>query len=95
MLDENLLATPKIVKLRITPRDIDIVVDDNYEGAPHNFEKIYGEDDPEFTFTVSSETPLMLGDDVSVFKETSLSRSAGEDVGLYDILIGNEFKINS
>jgi hypothetical protein len=89
LLNENLLATPKPVKLRITPREIDVLVDDEFPGEPHNFEKTFGEPDPEFTFTVSSDNPLVLGDDISVFGTTKLSRLTdenSENVGLYDIL---------
>jgi len=87
LLNENLLATPKVVKLKITPRDINIVVNDEFPGEPYNFEKTFGEPDPEFTFAVSTQTPLRLGDDINVFEETKLSRDTGEDVGLYDILV--------
>lgn len=46
--------------------------------------KVYGQDDPEFSYTV---TGLVNGDDQSVI-EGSLSRAPGEDAGLYAITLG-------
>ncbi len=100
LLNENLLAIPKVVKLKITPRSINLLVNDEFPGESHNFNKVYGEPDPEFLFSVSNETPLGLDDDMGVFGETKLGRISGENVGLYDIntnglSAGTNYSINS
>jgi len=88
LLNENLAVKYKNVKLKITPRPIDIIVEDQFPGEPQNFEKIFGQPDPEFSFSVSPDTPLALDDGMDVFGETKLGRNEQEDVGIYELQIG-------
>ena len=69
----------------ISPLGINVVADAQ--------SKTYGEADPELTFT---NTPDLIGTDQFT---GSLTRDAGEDVGVYDILqgslsLGNNYQIN-
>ncbi len=63
--------------LAINPLPITVTVDGG-QG------KVYGEDDPEFTYQITGENTLLEGDELS----GSLTRDTGEDVGLYDINLG-------
>lgn len=56
---------------------VDIVIDEGQS-------KIYGDADPTITYTISVSTPLYSGHTLI----GDLSREAGENAGLYDILIG-------
>lgn len=62
--------------LEITKRPITITADDK--------EKYYGEEDPELTFTLSEETPLVYEDTIDAV-EISLVREEGEKFGEYVI----------
>lgn len=63
--------------LTIAQRELNIVIDDK--------EKVYGDKDPEFTYTVNG---IVAGEDVKV--DIELVREEGEDVGEYVITIADE-----
>ncbi len=75
--NDNYNAAPQVSQpLTVNPKAITVTVDANQS-------KIYGEDDPVFTYSVSS--PLVGTD---VFTGT-ITREAGEDVGMYAIGIND------
>ena len=74
-LNNNYALTYVGANLTITPRAITVTAD--------SMTKIYGSDDPTFTYQITSGS--LLGTDVL---SGSLARAAGEDVGTYSIAIG-------
>ncbi|WP_370539755.1 MBG domain-containing protein [Algoriphagus sp. Y33] len=72
-LDELILTA----ELIIMPADLSVVADAGQS-------KVFGEEDPELTYTV---TDFGVGDDEAVL-EGSLEREPGEEVGTYSIVIG-------
>ncbi len=66
------------VTVTVNKRDVDIVADAK--------EKIYGTNDPELTYHISDETPLVHGDTISSAFTGSIIRNTGENVGDYMII---------
>ncbi|MFC6260538.1 MBG domain-containing protein [Levilactobacillus fujinensis] len=58
---------------KILPRNISVVID--------NQRKVYGADNPQYTWQVDAQTPLVADDTLNVIT----TRTAGEDVGNYAI----------
>ncbi len=73
---ETLLAGPDCVEVEIARAPVTVTAD--------NKSKVFGETDPELTYTVSDTTPL-VGDDSLT---GTLTRAEGENVGTYDITQG-------
>lgn len=67
----------------ITKKDITIIAD--------NQTKVYGDDDPTLTYTLSEDTPMAYDETIADL-EGSLTREEGNDVGTYSI---NQGTVNS
>ncbi|MBN3518964.1 gliding motility-associated C-terminal domain-containing protein [Algoriphagus lutimaris] len=74
----NYTAFDLTAELSITPATLEIVADSGQS-------KLYGESDPELTYSVAG---FGEGDDESILTGT-LERTAGESVGMYEILLGS------
>lgn len=78
IIGSNFTSFNLTAELSITPATLEIVADSGQS-------KLYGESDPELTY---SATGFGEGDDESILTGT-LERTAGESVGMYDILLGS------
>lgn len=71
--NDNYQINVKKGKLKITPKEIKVVIS--------NFEKIYGNSDPEFTFSFA-QGAVVQGDEIS----GRITREEGETVGVYELV---------
>ena len=67
--------------LEVTPATVTVKI--------HDAEKVQGQDDPEFTYTVSGG----VNGEVPALSNTGLTRSEGEDPGTYKIYATDDFKL--
>ncbi len=71
--------------INLAPADFEITPATLAVAADEGLSKIYGEDDPVFTYTA---TGFQFDDDATIFTG-ALERELGEDIGIYAILIGS------
>ncbi|MBU5680711.1 MBG domain-containing protein [Blautia sp. MSJ-9] len=76
----NYLTVAKEVTVTVVPKEVTV--------TPNDASKVYGEKDKEFSYTASG----LVGDDT--LSGITLTRTAGEDVGTYDITASEEKDAN-
>lgn len=77
---ENYSAVSKIVTVTVKPKEITVTADDKT--------KVYGEDDPELTYTATG----LVADDT--LEGITLTRAAGDSAGSYEIVAFQEEGVN-
>ena len=65
----------------INPKNVVITTED--------YEKVFGDEDPDFTITLAYEGQLCFDDKAEEILDGTLSREEGENVGIYNFIIDN------